>query len=344
MRHSLVVRTAAAIALLFVSAIAARAQIYESVGIRAQGMGGAFVAVADDATATWWNPAGLATGAYGNALIEYGLMQEPRVATDAGAALPSWRTNARGLAMAFPAMGLSYYRLRFSEVRPVASTATTSLSREDQGRVPVLSTSLVLQQFGATVGQSVGRHLVLGSTVKVVRGAIGAAVGVAADASLGSASGLGGDTETHLDLDVGLMGKFGAFRVGAAAKNVREPQFGTGADRTSLQRQIRAGLAVTSTQHGTVGPMTFAVDADLSRTRTATGDARHVAAGAEAWVFGRSLGLRGGVSGNTLGAVRPAAGAGLSLALRSGTYLDGAATLGADQERRGWGVALRATF
>ena len=40
------------------------AQIYETVGIRAQGMAGAFVAVADDSTATWWNPAGLATGAY----------------------------------------------------------------------------------------------------------------------------------------------------------------------------------------------------------------------------------------------------------------------------------------
>ena len=29
------------------------------VGARARGMGGAFVAVADDASATWWNPAGL---------------------------------------------------------------------------------------------------------------------------------------------------------------------------------------------------------------------------------------------------------------------------------------------
>ena len=35
------------------------AQTIESVGIRAQGVAGAFVAVADDATATWWNPAGL---------------------------------------------------------------------------------------------------------------------------------------------------------------------------------------------------------------------------------------------------------------------------------------------
>ena len=37
--------------------------MYEIVGTRAQGMAGAFVAVADDATATWWNPAGIATGA-----------------------------------------------------------------------------------------------------------------------------------------------------------------------------------------------------------------------------------------------------------------------------------------
>ncbi len=39
---------------------------------RAQGMGGAFVGVADDATASWWNPAGLATGAYFNVVIEKG--------------------------------------------------------------------------------------------------------------------------------------------------------------------------------------------------------------------------------------------------------------------------------
>src|SRR5262245_24111972 len=35
---------------------------FESVGERALGMGGAFVAVADDATATYWNPAGLVGG------------------------------------------------------------------------------------------------------------------------------------------------------------------------------------------------------------------------------------------------------------------------------------------
>ena len=38
------------------------AQTWSQVGERSQGMGGAFVAVADDASAIYWNPAGLATG------------------------------------------------------------------------------------------------------------------------------------------------------------------------------------------------------------------------------------------------------------------------------------------
>src|SRR5262249_55908215 len=62
---------------------AALSQVYESVGIRAQGMAGAFVAVADDASATWWNPAGLATGAYVSSIFEYETGQDPRRPTDA---------------------------------------------------------------------------------------------------------------------------------------------------------------------------------------------------------------------------------------------------------------------
>jgi long-chain fatty acid transport protein len=38
------------------------AQSFAAVGTRAAGMGGAFVGVADDASAIYWNPAGLAVG------------------------------------------------------------------------------------------------------------------------------------------------------------------------------------------------------------------------------------------------------------------------------------------
>ena len=44
------------------AAQAAGAGGVEVLGVRAQGMAGAFVAVADDATAAYWNPAGLGTG------------------------------------------------------------------------------------------------------------------------------------------------------------------------------------------------------------------------------------------------------------------------------------------
>src|SRR5215207_5766821 len=56
---------------VLVSPAPVQAQTSDQVGIRALGMSGAFTAVANDATATWWNPAGLASGAYFNAILEY---------------------------------------------------------------------------------------------------------------------------------------------------------------------------------------------------------------------------------------------------------------------------------
>ena len=46
------------------------AQGTDSVGTRAQGMGGAFVGVADDASAVFWNPAGLAGGSYFSLVLD----------------------------------------------------------------------------------------------------------------------------------------------------------------------------------------------------------------------------------------------------------------------------------
>src|SRR5204863_7335769 len=64
------------VSLLFLNPRSASAQIYEAIGTRAQGMGGAFVAVADDATATWWNPAGLIL-TYFSAVVEHSQLEEP---------------------------------------------------------------------------------------------------------------------------------------------------------------------------------------------------------------------------------------------------------------------------
>ena len=144
---------------------AARAQIYETVGTRAQGMGGAFVAVADDATATWWNPAGLILS-YFSLVVERAETEEPADAAPGG---PAWRGTTGSFAVSFPALGLSYYRLRISEIAPPASTAGGQGVRQDLGAAGIGVRSLVTRQFGATFGQSIGRHLVIASTVKLVR-------------------------------------------------------------------------------------------------------------------------------------------------------------------------------
>src|SRR4051794_21847114 len=95
---------------LTVAAARARAQTTDAIGVRAQGMAGAFTAVADDATAAWWNPAGLAGGAFFNALLEV--------------ARPDTRTSdsIRGVAIAYPALGLTYYRLPLRQIRVTGST------------------------------------------------------------------------------------------------------------------------------------------------------------------------------------------------------------------------------
>ena len=323
----------------------ARAQGDETIGVRAQGMGGAFTAVADDATASWWNPAGLAGGAYFNALIETGSHREPSTdRTTAGEPPRAWRSDTRSFAVAFPALGLSYYRLRVSEIQPQTSTGTTAAVRQDGGATEVRLRSMVLNQFGATVGQSLGSHLVVGSTFKLVSAGAASQVQAAGTGSLDAATGIDASGETHAGLDVGAMAVFGRARIGLTVRNVKQPEFGSGPDAFTLSRHARVGAALSSGTRGVIGSATLAVDADLTKTTTVLGDERHVAVGAEAWSPKRTFGVRGGVGANTIGSRRTSLSAGASAALKKGIYVDGEVTGGTDEGRHGWGAGLRVTF
>jgi hypothetical protein len=261
--------------------------MYETVGIRAQGLGGAFVAVADDATATWWNPAGLASGPFFDALVEY-----DRIRT-------SPQTSVRGLAAAFPSLGVSYYHLPISQIR------------DEQ-----------LSVVGLTFGQSLNEHIVVASTLKLEHA-----------------------EETHGDLDLGALVRFGVAQLGISVKNVRGATFDTAGGPLTLDRQARAGIAVLGRSDGWIKAMTIAADADLTTTLSFDGsEMRHIAGGLEVWIFSRKVGLRGGGSGNTVGAKGSSASGGVSLALRSGTYLEAHHTNGTDPTRKSWGIALRSTF
>jgi hypothetical protein len=94
------------------AAQAAGAGGVEVLGVRAQGMAGAFVAVADDATAAYWNPAGLATGNFFSMGIERTHVSLPSAGGDA-----ALRTGA--ILLGTPPLGAGYYRLGATHVVPV---------------------------------------------------------------------------------------------------------------------------------------------------------------------------------------------------------------------------------
>jgi hypothetical protein len=308
-------------------------------------MGGAFTAVADDATASWWNPAGMAGGAYFNALLESGDHRAPPAdRTAAGDLRPAQRAETRSFAVAFPALALSYYRLRISEIQPQTSIAGTPGVRQEGGATEVRLRSIVLTQVGASVGQSLGSHIVIASTLKLVHAGAATQLQGAGTASLDGATGLDVSGETHPGLDIGAMAVLGPARIGVMVRNVRQPEFGAGADAFTLSRHARVGAAVSSGTRGVIGAATVAVDADLTTTATVFGDERRLAAGGELWTKGRTFGIRGGASVNTIDDRRTGLSAGLSVALKKGLYADGEVTGGTDLGRRGWSAGLRVTF
>ncbi len=108
-------------------------------GVRAAGMAGAFTAVADDAAATVWNPAGLASGSYFSAAVD-------------GNRFDGQSTVFVGIGT--PPLGLSYER---------AATAGLFNGRN----------TLVTHNFGVSLVQSIGQiGLAVGTTLKVVHGEV----------------------------------------------------------------------------------------------------------------------------------------------------------------------------
>jgi long-chain fatty acid transport protein len=323
------------------SAAPAGAQSYEMVGTRAQGMAGAFVAVADDSTATWWNPAGLATGATFNIVFEHGVVSEPE--TPAGVQTAE-RVKSSGFSLAYPALGLSYYRLRLTQIGALSPTAAGGQTRQDPGDQAGRVRTLAYTQYGATVGQSIGDHLVVATTVKVLRA--GRAVTVAA----GAESGLdvGDELEvvrgTHADVDIGTMAVAGRVRWGLSIRNLTQPELGNDEEAIQLKRQARTGIAFVGMRAGPFELLTAAADADLTRTPTAFGDSRRVAGGIEGWLRGRRFGLRGGISSSTVGERRTIASGGVSVAPLRGILIEATRTAGRDMSLRGWSTTVRVTY
>lgn len=311
------------------------------IGVRAAGMSGAFVGVADDASAVYWNPAGLATGSLASLTFDYGIEE---TFSDVSAPLRSGHRQTAGMmALGVPPFGLTYYRMGHYAVGPQEAAVTNSVGREEVRRSVE---AVVTTTIGATVLQSITDYLVVGTTLKLVRGgAARGSIGLVGDReALRRAALIPRREETTGDLDVGLMVSAGHFRAGAVARNLTTPEFelDESGGNLRLDRQVRVGGGWGSGWPGR-SRVIVAVDADLTRRHEIDGDRRDVAAGAELWWLRQRLGVRGGVRSSTVGERRASVSSGLSAGIATGIYLEAQAATGAANQRS-WSVGARITF
>lgn len=321
-------------AVAMASPSAVQAQGFELVGARPRGMGGAFVAVADDASATWWNPAGLPSTLVFDGVADLSALHSvpDRAVEDARTA---GQDRALLVAASFPVVALSYTRVHQWRLDPVP-TAGHPGSRQEGGRVPT-ARSLLTQHFGVSLAQSLGDAVVVGVTARFVRGGVSSAFDRAADASRATA--------TRGDVDAGVLVRMSRLRLGLSARNLAAPAF-TDADggTWTLSRRVRAGVAVVAdADRAGRQAWVVAADADLTRDDQVAGAWRGIGAGVERWMSGRRVAVRGGVEASTAGAARPAATGGVSVAVPGGFFLDVAGVAGA-QRRRGWGLSAHVMF
>jgi hypothetical protein len=221
--------------LLTLGAGQAAGQSFESVGERALGMGGAFVAVANDSTATWWNPAGLATGPF------LDLSNRHRLGWQR---IPATRRPGRslGLSLGTPPRGVSYYRLKITDIR------SRQLQRWPKGTEKIEHSR---KRGPVAVHQSVRSHRSphdhdrcdRGRDCQVRAGHASAYVRLSGGFGFAIAQLLedgeelhGGETHGRVDVDAGVLASRGPVRLGLTGRNLREPGFG----ERRLSRQLRS--------------------------------------------------------------------------------------------------------
>jgi len=343
-------RIGAALLTVVLLAVPASAQSPDApVGARAQGMAGAFVAVADDGSAPFWNAAGLSQmGLVAGMVSGSSLGVKEDSGEPVASARNAWSHNDFGLAFGLPALAFSYARAH-TEAAAAVATAEPGPDRQDPGTAALVRRTDI-SQFGVSVAQAIGDRVVVGSTLRLVRGEAARTLvpaSLPAASALDRAKVLAGTDRTRFDADIGVLAYAGVARIGVSFRHLAEPTL-LDADgelaAVRLERAVRAGVAFGTGRMWNQQPWTIAIDADLTRQDGPDGERQAVAIGAERWFRNRRAALRGGGEWQVVGERRPLATAGGTIAVRSGLYLDAYLAAGSDIAGRGWGVAARFAY
>ena len=297
-----------------------------------------FVAVADDASAVYWNPAGLATsGRLFTINLDFN-QGHAEPATSPASRTEGDRTGSL-IAIGTPPLGLSYYRLTATRLTPAGANGLYSTHLQN----------LVTHNAGISLVQSVVGRVAVGTTLRFVHAETASGLSnVDTEDMLGKARDLPSTGKNTVDADVGVMAMLGQFRAGVTVRNLKQPTFTTSGNETvQLKRQSRAGIAYVGLQG-----LIASADFDLEPTDGSIGEERNIAAGAEAQLWPRIF-LRGGFRVNTrepliagpMGAehAKVYTLGGSALTIRS-LIIDAQVTLGSKAGDRGWGIAGRMVY
>jgi hypothetical protein len=289
---------------LLVPALAG-AQTFGGAGARAEGMGGAFVAVADDASAVYWNPAGIATGA----TFDFQLFR-------GDAALgSSWFAGA-----SMPVLGFGVYRTH---------TVQGLADRQDEGPGVVDVRTLSTTNVGVTVVQSIVSNVVIGTTARLVTG---------------GSEPLDTRTTVDIDAGAMVSaGNFRLGITGRNLRKP-EFQGSSGPVPVARQVRAGLALVPRALPSGVHGPYSVAFDADLTETRDQSGAYKMMAVGAEYWVAKGLVGARAGVRWNTLDTEFRAVSGGLTVRLPRSVFLEGHLTKPQAAKTEEWSIGARVTF
>jgi hypothetical protein len=207
-----------------------------------------------------------------------------------------------------------------------------------------------MHDLGVTLVTSLFTGVHVGTTLKFLRGRVEHStgdIGATSEALLDLGDDAsGGRGHSQFDADIGALAVSGPWRAGVVVKNLRAAEFADDAGGgMKLPRQARAGVAFDgAARRGSSAAWTVSADVDLAGYATGTGDRRVIAAGAERWLFGKRIGVRGGARFNQVGQKDRSATAGVSAAIRSGLLVDAHAVRGGPDDERGFGVAARFSF